>query len=289
MFIFYPIIIALGIYSSYTDIRFKIIKNKHLFLALAFGIIIYIYLILSNKISIDRNWTLNILISFFIGLLLYLTDIWGAGDAKLFVVLCFLMPRLYSPQILPFPCVIIFMNIFLLSLLGVLFISLGQIIKRGNIIFKEIFSVKTLKRILYSFLVIFSISWVVPILIKPLGSYLTPLLLILTMYFSYLLVYNLLRKLENEYLVFGVFAAGLAARFLCQPAAFSLPKLSVYFKNIFYYTFIFYVLSMVFELNKKQDEDGDIIAFAPFMLIGALMSNTDFIYWVMQIISASRR
>ena len=92
MNILYSIIIILGFLTSYTDIKSRKIKNTHLLFAATAGLFAYIYLIINQIIIPDINFGLNLLLGIGIGAVLYFTDTWGAGDAKLFAVCCLLMP-----------------------------------------------------------------------------------------------------------------------------------------------------------------------------------------------------
>lgn len=286
-FIFYPIIIILGICSSYTDIKFKKIKNIHLLAATLSGLIIYASLIISRNIQLNPNFYLSFLIGFGIGFLLYYTDIWGAGDAKLFIVYCLLMPTDKYHAMLPFSSLIIFINIFLLSTLAILILSLGSTIKSKRLLFKKIFSFETLKKLVNSFLLILGLGWLISFLARPFSPYVTPLLMILLLFFSYLLFYNFIYGLKSHTLRYAILTAGLFLRFLFKTTDFSFPYLLIYFKKTFSYTLIFYILNIIFNLNKEQGKK--IIPFAPFMFLGTLASNTDFIYWSMRVLDSLRK
>lgn len=287
--IFYPIIITLGICSSYTDIKFKKIKNIHLLATTMSGIIIHAGLIISHNIHLNPNFCLNFFISFGIGFLLYYTNIWGAGDAKLFIVYCLLMPADKYHAILPFPSLIIFINIFLLSTVAILILSLCNIIKNKWFLFKEIFSFKTLKKLANSFLLILGLGWFIPFLAQPFSPYVTPLLMTLLLFFSYLFFYNFIYGLKSPALRYAILATGLFLRFLFKTMDFSFPHLLIYLKKSFSYTLTFYILNVIFNLNKTEEKGKKIIPFAPFMFLGTLASNTDFIYWSMRILDSLKK
>lgn len=285
----YSIIIALGICSSYTDIKFQKIKNLHIFFATFSGLIIYAYLIINHIIPCDINLLFNFLVSVGIGFLLYYTDIWGAGDAKLFIVYCLLMPTGKHFAILPFSSIIIFMNIFLFGMLAILILSIGKIIENKYLLFKKIFSLETLSKLGNSFLIVFGLGWIIQTLINPSKPYSNPLLIILILYFSYLLLYKIVNKLKNNHLIFVILAAGLVSRFMFQTIDFTFSNLLLYFKKAFFYTLIFYILNIIFNLNKAEGEKKRRIPFAPFMFLGTLASNTDFIYWFTRILDSFKR
>lgn len=289
MFLFYPIIIGLGICSSYTDIKFRKIRNNHLILATIFGLIIYTYLILNNKILLNINIVINFFIGLSLGFLLYFTDAWGAGDAKLFAVFCLLMPTKKYSEILPFSSVIVFINIFLLSTLFILALSIGQTIKNKHLILKKIFSFKTLGELTNSFIIVFALGWLILPLTKPLRAYLTLFVYILILYFSYLFIFGLISKLKKNYLIFLILGLGLISRLIFKPSDFAFSELLSYLKMTLFYALAFYILHIVFDLNKDEEKNEKLIPFAPLMFLGTLTANTDSIYWMMHTLNILRK
>lgn len=287
--LFYPLIVILGICSSYTDIKFHKIKNFHLLAATIFGLIIHAGFSTSHNIYPDLDFYLNLFIGSCIGFLLYYTNIWGAGDAKLFIVYCLLMPIDKHRAILPFSSILIFMNIFLLSALAIFILSLGNVLKNGRLLLKKIFSLETAKKLVNSFMIIFGLGWIIPFLAQPLYPYTTPFLITLLLFFSYLLFYNSVYKLKNRAFMYGILAMGLLLRFLLKTLDYSLPHLLAYFKKITSYTFIFYILNVLFNFNKAKEKDNKIIPFAPFMFLGTLASSVNFIYWLMLVLDSLRK
>lgn len=282
---FYLLILFLGLFSSYTDIKFRKIKNRHLFLTIISGLIIYIYLIVNNRFIINYIFFINLLIALGLALLLYLSDNWGAGDAKLFLVFCWLMGTKKYPNLIPFPSVIIFMNIFILSTLVILVLSLGLIIKESAFVWKRLFSAELFKKLANSFLIIFGLGWIIPILITPLRPYFPNTLLVIILYLSYSIIYGIMQKLKTNILSLFIFSAGIIARFFYRFSDFSLLNILIYLKKIVCYVFVFYLLKIIFDLNKNTQENQKFIPFAPLIFLGVIAANTDLIYWAMKFLN----
>lgn len=104
--------LVFGIWSSYTDIKFGKIKN-HLVLLLFFcGFLINTFI---TKTFIDFFYLsiVNFLVAFILGFLMWLFNLWSAGDAKLFSAFAFLLPvNLYRQVYFGFPALAILINTF---------------------------------------------------------------------------------------------------------------------------------------------------------------------------------
>lgn len=125
------IAIILCIISSFTDIKSKKIYNKILVIFVCLSSIIYI--IFYNEI--EYNFLLqfvNVLVSILISFLFYYYNIWAAGDAKLFIILSFIIPRsIYEANILNlFPSVILLVIIFIVAYLYVIIETIILYIKK---------------------------------------------------------------------------------------------------------------------------------------------------------------
>lgn len=94
--VLYSLSLLIAIYSSYTDIKYHVVKNKALLccfvLAIPFILIYYLY---CNRMMIGK-YVINVIVCSFISLLLYHLKIWGGGDSKLFILIVLCIPaRLY--------------------------------------------------------------------------------------------------------------------------------------------------------------------------------------------------
>lgn len=96
---FLPGIVILGILTTITDIKKSKILNKHLIIALSYGIIVYLLLffrVFNKPDFLDGNYILsliiNAVIALVLGFLLWHFGLWSEGDGKLFFVYSFLIP-----------------------------------------------------------------------------------------------------------------------------------------------------------------------------------------------------
>ncbi len=94
--VLYAISLTAAIYSSYTDIKHHIVRNKVLLVVLLisvpFNMIYYLY---CNRMIISK-YVSNVVICTVISLMLYHLKIWGGGDSKLFILIAVCIPaRLY--------------------------------------------------------------------------------------------------------------------------------------------------------------------------------------------------
>jgi len=290
-FYFYPIILILGIASSYTDVKSKAIRNRHLILSLGAAFLIYVYLILTKRIIINPALIINIFLGATIGFMLYFIEIWGAGDGKLFFVYCLLIPSTKYSNLFVFPCLTLFLNIFLVSLGGIVIISLPALIRKFPSILKKIFSLNLLKNILMPFLIIFSFSWIFWSYIEKFKLPMPLLFKFIAVLLLYQLIAKTIRKIKQVVplklqpsIFLSLIAGGLILKKIVQPYSFSLARLSQYFKYILCYSLIIHILKTVVntegsEENKKNDKH---IPFAIFMFIGAVTVNTELINIIMR-------
>lgn len=297
MFILYIIILGVGLAASYTDIKFKKIKNKHLIPAIFSGCVALGYMISTQQIECDLNTLWNILISLGIGLGLYLTDLWGAGDAKLFALFCFLMPVGKYPKLIPFPSIAVFANIFIISFLIIAIISAKNAFNNRWKILKEFFSIKTLSSVGKSFLIIFSINQIVKSCIHFLIPESSNFIVTASLFVFYKFIKRRIKKIKNKFAL--IFSSGLLFNVLFYPEIFQSTNLIIQFKRVAAYTLIFHAIYLFFSPDKPSTADAKetssmggintktkILPFAPLMLVGTLLTNTNFLNWVTLPISA---
>lgn len=109
--IFFPAIILVGLRTSLTDLTRMRVENRLIVVGLSYAVCIYGLFLLaqiwtgssgtSNSFWGDRvqavlwgfdRWCINLLISLVVAFLFWRGRVWGAGDAKLFIVYAALMP-----------------------------------------------------------------------------------------------------------------------------------------------------------------------------------------------------
>lgn len=86
------IAIAIGIVSSITDFKNKKIYNKYLIVAIVLSVVIYLLFWKQIEIIYLKSFFINLFIGGIISFLFYYFKIWAAGDAKLFIVIIFMIP-----------------------------------------------------------------------------------------------------------------------------------------------------------------------------------------------------
>ncbi len=94
---FLPMILFLGIVTSYGDIKFGKIRNNWVLMAIVYAITVYAFLFLSNNVyglTIDfiLRIALNAMFALVTGFALWYMGLWKAGDAKLFFAFVTLVP-----------------------------------------------------------------------------------------------------------------------------------------------------------------------------------------------------
>ena len=149
-YIFIIPIIILGIVTSYTDIKFGIIKNKHIMYSIYAAIVCHIIVFLTYRsinISGYSHYFINSIFILFISFIFWNIGLWTAGDAKLFFALNLLSPPLFIVQgyMGMFYGIVYFTNIFGLLLLFLTYKTIRKIkYKELKYCFKETFNLKTI-------------------------------------------------------------------------------------------------------------------------------------------------
>jgi len=87
-------ITLLGLVTTYTDLKRRIIENRVILIGLVAAPLLHLYQLVQNPtlLSVIPYMIYNLLFSVFAGVLLWYIYIWPAGDAKLFIVFSFLIP-----------------------------------------------------------------------------------------------------------------------------------------------------------------------------------------------------
>ena len=178
-------LIPFGIITSYHDIRYGKIRNKHILIALLYGIFInFMYhLDISYLGLVAVNASIALLISFLAWYLTFCT----AGDSKLFFAYSLLIPiGIYEYGFIEyFPSATIIMNT-LLPAFAYFFIRLIQItdMEEKKDIFKKTINVKSLSGIA---ILIFGFYWGIFYVMSMLGismtGFMTPIIAIIAIYY----------------------------------------------------------------------------------------------------------
>jgi Flp pilus assembly protein protease CpaA len=151
-------IVLLGVLTSYTDINYGKIRNKHNLLGLVIAVAIYGFGVYNGEtpLSIARRAALGFAICLSICFLMWKMKFWSAGDAKLFSVFYALLPAsIYT--LVRSPLVDLIINS-VLPLFVFIFVAmlLKTTIKQKKAALAELFNPDMLINLV---LIVFSISW----------------------------------------------------------------------------------------------------------------------------------
>jgi Flp pilus assembly protein protease CpaA len=152
--LFLPIVLFIGLVTSYEDIKYGRVRNKWIRLGLVWGLVIIIFFFIWYFIAspvthfyysrivdlpegapqpvftVSLNYllkvVLNAALALVIAFLMWRFDAWGAGDAKLFFVFSLLLPLKYywKSYLSLFPSFVLLINIFIPVLLYLFFKSI---------------------------------------------------------------------------------------------------------------------------------------------------------------------
>ncbi|TRZ51840.1 MAG: hypothetical protein D4S01_04030 [Dehalococcoidia bacterium] len=283
-----PILLALGIATSYTDITRNKIFNKHLVIAFSAAFLVYVYLFISNKLPYSPYLIINPLVAILIAYLMYLTKAWSAGDAKLFIVYSMLIPASRYFAFFKLSCIALFVNIILISTAGIIFALCISIIKNHRILY----DIKILKDLVIymirSFLTLYALTWVIePVVLK---LNLRSSILVMLIYFAaYYIIFTVVALARRFKLILAfLFISGFSLRYLFAQETFTLKYMLAYLNLAVQYALIFGLIGIV--MNKlKPLEEKSKIPLALFMFIGALSLNGPLIHWVMRLLYLLRK
>ncbi len=116
--LFVPMMLAVGLFSVYEDVRFGRVRNSLVVFSIAYALLMpAVLLFFPSQHNAIRDalpaYALNFLFSFFLCLMLWLMRLWPAGDAKLFLACSALLPSTIFPAWkIAFPGLILLLNIF---------------------------------------------------------------------------------------------------------------------------------------------------------------------------------
>ena len=176
---FLPGILALGIITSYEDIKTGKIRNKWIIAALVYAFLVYAALIANLYFTTGLNYhylielVTNLIFSVLVGFGFWYFNLWTAGDGKLFISFSLLIPfTVYSTGYQEWiPSLTLLINIFVLAItiMFVLMLSrveLKHIQKSVLPLLKELLKID---RFIDSAIYLFAINWIVGILLSLIG------------------------------------------------------------------------------------------------------------------------
>lgn len=278
--IFCILIFITGALSVYTDTFEKKIKNIHLLLIASSALLVYSIFLSLKMIDWKPELILNPLIALIMGYIFYSAKLWRAGDAKLFFTYSLLLPVNKSPEILPFSCLALFANTFLASFIYILPYFIKNIITHKNKLIKEVISKEAFRYLMKILLLtIVMIGTIMPAL--SLFSLQNKVFLnFIILYGIYLSVFRFIDKIRIKFLAIVVLLIALFQRYILLTNNLAPIYLIGMLKFTLPYTLIFYILGLAI---KWKDSASGRIPFAPFMFIGAILSNTDLLNRIIKI------
>lgn len=177
------LILAFGLFSTYWDMKKGIIKNEMILVMLiAAALAIFSVLLVSpSSFGLLSPFMLNMGFSIVVGLLLWVVNIWPAGDAKLFIAYSSLMPlELFAHQAQPFVSfdflINTFVPIFLAMFIFLLIKSRPSEIKKS---LKFTFNPYTMSMV---FIVLVGFMWFIIRALAFLGMYLNYFVVIIILF-----------------------------------------------------------------------------------------------------------
>ncbi|MFA5271064.1 MAG: prepilin peptidase [Candidatus Omnitrophota bacterium] len=276
---FYSLIFLTGILTIYTDIRERKIKNIHLLIICLCACLLYCILLLSGNLKASPHLILNPVAGLIIGFIFYLSGLWKAGDAKLFFTYSLLLPVNYYSTILPLSCFTLFINTFLISFLFLLPLLIYGIIHNKT----EMFNKAALKqaRLFFGqvFLITLCISWIAQPIMAFFPFKNNIFLTFILLFSGYSIIYKFISLVRNRILIIVMIIAGLTLRYAVMPDFFSFGNIITFLKYTLLYSAIFYILLNIISLKEKKPTR---IPFSPFVFLGALLTNTGFLLWIIR-------
>lgn len=287
--VFYLPIFLLGAVTTYTDLRYGIIKNKHLLYAALYGIIFNVYFAFQQSMSINVHVILNLLLGIGIGVILYALHSWGAGDAKLFMVYCLLLPTGSNAHIVPFNSLALFINIFLFSLFILIPLIIFKRTKSGEAStpFSKVIEY-TFRDLFDSLLITLCLAWIVPHLVFSLSPYLgrEGFLYIALLYISYHGIYSLFKRIAISYKVaISLAVIGFMIRIHVEHFENLWGNIGGTLKTTVIYSLIFHNVRDFLTVNMHR---AQMVRFSPVMFCGVLLSNTQFVSSFMKLLKIIR-
>jgi len=164
---FLPTILALGIVTSYEDIKEGKIRNKYIVAGLSLGAIINIILLAFQIINLNHLMTQIIffILAGIFSFVLWKIRIWSPGDAKLYSCYILLIPTsLYKYTSINIPIFELFINTVLpISLYYLITLYFKTNIKEKMNAVKKTFNYKNITK---SIIIVFCASWIVSIILN---------------------------------------------------------------------------------------------------------------------------
>ncbi len=270
------LILLLGSLTLTTDILHQKIKNVHLIVFASMTLAAYIFFgIQGQRVPSLQLW--STLVATAMALTLYAQNIWKGGDAKLFILYAALMPATGYEHTFILPAASLFANSFIAGLIFLTPALLWSTCKNRHTLIQYTLEPATLFYVLKGVITIFCVSWIIfPVL----NHFNLTQYKVLTFFIVYTIGTSLYRPIEklllNYRFLTPIILLGLFLHFKIDPGFFTWPRPLKYILLIPTYTLLTHILSKTIEYIADAK---DRIPFAPFLLLGCLLSYTPFLFW----------
>lgn len=276
------LILVTGAITSYTDLKHRKIKNAHLAVIFFISLLLYIFLFVFKSPFAAQDLklsALNMLLAVLVSLFFFGTKRWAGGDAKLFILYSFIISADPRAGFLRLPTLTLFINTFLM---GAVILFPIQLAKNGADILTSLFRSDFYRRLARTFLFILSISWILYLFIATLHLNNNVFMTFSLSYLFYAVFYRYFSR--AGFLAFlSIVVSGLLLRILLEPASVTPVNILITFKRTFVFSCFFYILDILSCDKTKDRKLEERMPFAPFMFIGAVLSQTVFLTKVMQL------
>ncbi len=288
--VFLSIILAIGVLTTFTDLKNKKIYNQHLGLGAVLCLIATVYAAVFRHEHVLFH-IVNGLIAFLIGFLLHRSALWRGGDAKLFTLYAFLMPTPVYSHIL-FPSVInLFACSFIAGMIILIPVFIKDIIINHNTIANDLFLPAKRQALFNGVMTIIFSSWIL-FPFYYLARIINPVIILTITYLIFNWGYFVKKEVKKHYIIesfkknFIVLPVGIVFGFLMRlwlfPNSLSYPALSRYIIIITLSAIISTCIRTTFDHFKDYHER---VPFAPLLFIGCVLSYTHFLTGLMQMVT----
>lgn len=277
--LFFVLVVITGIFTTITDLRHKKIRNNHLVIIAVLAVALTIIKAFADKFSMLQMVSTGFAV--IIALAFYKYDLWRGGDAKLFVLLSFLMPVTGYESKIFLPSIALFVNAFIIALIYLGLSLLKHFFADPKTVTDNVRKAVAEYKPGGAIAVTFFISWLAFPVFRMFGLYRYGVLSFVTIYVLNLCLGRSLKILiQNKAFAITAFAAGLFLRYKFTPEFFSWKPILVYSGIVLLYPVLALVMSSGTKHIAKSD---DRVPFSPFLFMGCLSSYTPFLWWLMSL------
>ena len=279
----FVLLVLLGIRAIISDFREKKIRNSDLLLAFGAGILIYAVQFASGKLAVSWPLFLSSMgLAVVLAAALYMTDSWAGGDAKFFLVVCFLLPSYPYFPLLPLPSAVIFLMTFFLCSVYFAMVSIF-LLPSHPILFRKTFQWNHLaKNLSLSFFIVLCLSWILAAGLRNPVFQTMPFLKIALLYLGYALIWKFSVRFKKTFFFWIFGCLSLFVRVFVEPAQLSPVLAGGTLLRITVYSTVFYILNSLILFYRECSISKQKFVFAHFIFCSAVLAYTPFFCWVLK-------